>query len=479
MPMLQGRRSIRTRLVLMSALTSGITLALACSAFLAYELVTFRQSLVADLTTDAETLAFNVTAPLLFDDPIAASASLSALRAKPRIRSATLANKNGQEFASFVRKNLEHSSDEAPTEPDEADAIRLTVPVISEGQVIGTLSLQAGTEERGERIRRYLALTGLVLLVSLLAEIGISSWLQRRVLQPILRLTEAAQQVSRKRDYAVRVNAPPGRDELGLLANTFNDMLVQIERQNSELNRAVVMRDEFLSVASHELKTPLTPIQLHLQTLMRQATRDNALGLMPRIQILDRQVHRLSKLVDDLLNISRLSTRKVELNYEEVDLVELVKDVVERYQAEAIKNGCELKLWSTAPVVGLWDSSRLEQVLVNLISNALKYGAGMPVELTVGQQGDRAVFVIRDHGIGIREEDISRIFKRFERAVSERHYGGFGLGLWIVREILASLGGTISAQSQLGQGARFIVELPLKPAMAAKEAEEPEQIVPV
>src|SRR6266851_5475006 len=137
--------------------------------------------------------------------------------------------------------------------------------------------------------------------------------------------------------------------------------------------------------------------------------------------------------------------------------------LIATYQDEASHAGCQLKLSAAEPVIGIWDRSRLEQVLSNLISNALKYGPGMPVELRVEARGNEGIFVIQDRGMGIRSEDLPRIFGRFERGVSSRHYGGFGLGLWIVREILTSLGGTIEVKSKPGEGATFTVRLPLGP----------------
>ena len=225
----------------MSALSSSFALLLACSAFLAYELLTFRKSLVADLTTDATTLAFSVTAPLLFDDPKAAAASLKALEAKPRIRSGILTDKDGTIFATYGEPDFNFP---VLTQPligprfeFKSDRLRLSVPVLSEGFEIGTLTLESSLEERDRRIRQYVLLTGSVLLVALVAAVGVSSRLQRRIVEPIIQLIDTARLVSRNADYSVRVERSAD-DELGVLATTFNDMLDKLEQQTAVLRKS-------------------------------------------------------------------------------------------------------------------------------------------------------------------------------------------------------------------------------------------------
>ncbi len=227
---------------------------------------------------------------------------------------------------------------------------------------------------------------------------------------------------------------------------------------------AVQVRDEFLSVASHELKTPLTPLRLKLHR-MRHVARGaagtlNPAELLAHLEVVERQVTKLDRLIDSLLDVSRIGAGKLQLEWEDVDLAELVHEVASRFEPQAVKAGCALTVEAPGPVVGRWDRLRLEQVVTNLLSNALKYGAGKPIALTVRAEQGHAVLSVRDEGIGIAEEDASRIFERFERAVSVRHYGGFGIGLWIVREIVQALGGTIEVESAPGQGATFTITLP-------------------
>jgi PAS domain S-box-containing protein len=235
------------------------------------------------------------------------------------------------------------------------------------------------------------------------------------------------------------------------------------KRTEEALQRAVVHRDDFLSVASHELRTPLTSLKLELANLSRVAERNE--GAVPPSRLAEKlekiggQADRLHRLINELLDVSRISAGRLDLEIEDVDLARLALEVGTRFQDEALRVGSELTIVATASVVGQWDRSRLEQVITNIVTNALKYGAGKPVHLSV-EAGPRARIVVRDQGMGIAPDDQRRIFERFERASSTRNFGGIGLGLWIVREIARALGGEVRVESALGQGSTFIVELP-------------------
>ncbi|RKH66464.1 PAS domain-containing sensor histidine kinase [Corallococcus llansteffanensis] len=240
------------------------------------------------------------------------------------------------------------------------------------------------------------------------------------------------------------------------------------ERLLEELKLAVSARDEFLGIASHELKTPLTPLALKLEALARAAGAEPdspmARRLAPHLEVMRRQVKRLAVLVNDLLDVSNIRAGRLALTLEpeQCDLAALVRDVAGRFDTEVKHSGCEVRLHAPAPVLGAWDSSRLEQVVTNLLANAVKYGPGHPVTLSVEAVDGRARLTVHDQGIGIAPEDLQRIWGKFERAVSERHYGGLGLGLYITRQIVEALGGTVKAESTLGEGATFVVELPLQ-----------------
>jgi PAS domain S-box-containing protein len=239
----------------------------------------------------------------------------------------------------------------------------------------------------------------------------------------------------------------------------------------NDAQEAVKVRDEFLSIASHELKTPLTPLLLHIQSIQRLAASSSELPsnrVAAKLDTIERQVDRLDKLVNSLLDISRITGQRLQVECDEnVDLVETVKEIATRFSVEMTQKGCTLELDAPGDVVGRWDRLRVEQIISNLLSNAIKFGAGRPIEVTVKSEDGFAVLTVRDLGIGIAPEDQARIFERFERAVAMRHYGGFGLGLWIVRQIVEALGGSIRVSSRVGAGSLFTVELPLVPGTRA------------
>ncbi|RKG69590.1 GAF domain-containing protein [Corallococcus sp. CA054B] len=231
-----------------------------------------------------------------------------------------------------------------------------------------------------------------------------------------------------------------------------------------DARQAIRLREEFLSIASHELKTPISALQLQVQSLLAGLTKSGAAfdpeRLKRGLERVDRQVKRQTLLVNDLLDVSRLSAGKLELVLEPLELGALVREVAERFEQEYARSGTPLELSLAPEVVGQWDRLRLDQVFTNLFSNALKYGRGNPVHVSLEVEEDRARLRVKDGGIGIAKEHLPRLFHRFERAVSERNYGGFGLGLWIARQIVEAMGGHIEVESVLGEGSTFIVELP-------------------
>jgi len=236
-------------------------------------------------------------------------------------------------------------------------------------------------------------------------------------------------------------------------------------RLYAEAREAIRLRDEFMSIASHELKTPLTPLSLKLQALTRELTRHP--GPIPRsvvesyVEIGARQVKKLAELVGDLLDVSRITAGRLSLALEEMELGPLVREVVARYEPQAARTGSTLLLDMGALCLrGRWDRLRLEQVITNLVDNAVKYGEGKPIHVRLEPHGDGARLTVRDEGIGIAPEHLPRLFGRFERAVSERNYGGLGLGLYITRTLVEAMGGQVHVESTLGEGSTFTVDLP-------------------
>jgi PAS domain S-box-containing protein len=240
------------------------------------------------------------------------------------------------------------------------------------------------------------------------------------------------------------------------------------ERLYREAVDAIRARDEFISIASHELRTPLSALQLQIEMLLTPPRRDPSALPSPehlgkKLQLAARQVDRLSRLIAELLDVSRITGRRLKLDREALDLAALARDLVERLAPDAAKANCALELDAREPVPGVWDRMRLEQVVTNLLSNAFKFGAGKPVRISVERDGAIARLSVADRGIGIATADAERIFHRFEQAVSTRVYGGLGLGLYIVRGLVEAHRGTVHVDSRPNVGSTFTIELPREP----------------
>ncbi len=227
---------------------------------------------------------------------------------------------------------------------------------------------------------------------------------------------------------------------------------------------AIRVRDEFLAVAGHELRTPLGALVLQIDSL-RHALRSGALLVDParygeRLDGAVEHAGRLSDLIDELLDVSRITAGRLTLERGRCDLSALVRTVCDRFFDQAQATHTPLVLEAPHPCEGEWDAHRLDQVIANLVSNALKYGAGRPVRVACAMEKDVALIRTSDEGIGIAPENHARIFDRFERAVTDRRFGGLGIGLWVAREIVVAHGGSIDVESAPNRGATFTVALP-------------------
>jgi signal transduction histidine kinase len=229
----------------------------------------------------------------------------------------------------------------------------------------------------------------------------------------------------------------------------------------ADVRLALQGRDTFISTASHELRNPIGALTLRLGILEKLVSRNaEKTQIANHLESTRHQVERLNRLVENLLDASRIKAGRLVLELENLDLSAVLGEVVAREQVAWAREGCNLTLRSGGPIVGRWDRLRLDQVITNLLSNALKYGLGNPVEVVLEADARRAKLSVRDHGIGIAPEDRARIFQPFERAVDPRSFRGLGLGLWIVRQIVEAMGGTIRVESVVGAGSTFTVELP-------------------
>lgn len=287
---------------------------------------------------------------------------------------------------------------------------------------------------------------------------------------------------------------PPEEQEYLISLSRQCAQALERSRLYEELSQAVRIRDDFISIASHELRTPLAALELQLEGIDRNMHRvpsfEGRERMQNRASAMIRQVDRLKRLVEELLDVSRIESGRFDLRLESVDLVTLIRDVLAHHELELERARCQVNLQVPMSAPGKWDRTRVEELLSLLLSNAIKYGTGRPIDIHLSllpqsapetlnmptpPTGTTVMFTVRDHGIGIAPEDQLRIFERFERAVSNEHYGGLGLGLWIARRIAQAHGGSIDVASNLGSGATFRVLLPMDPPKRMQQVDMPVQ----
>ncbi len=250
----------------------------------------------------------------------------------------------------------------------------------------------------------------------------------------------------------------------------YAKLLAEAGITNKSLVNQLKARDEFLSIVSHELKTPLTSMLLQLQTALHNISNVSLAhfsvqNLMKMLQSAREQSERLSKMINDLLNISLITTGRFDLEREKIDLTKLVQEILLEFKDKTLIDGYAINFDPQKPVDGYWDRLRIEQVTTNLLTNAIKYGNKKPIDISVTTSRGYAVLTVTDHGIGIRPDQRKHIFDRFQRAVSAKHYQGFGVGLYITQQIVNAHLGTIDVKSSRKRGTSFIVKLPLRNAL--------------
>ncbi|MCP2067692.1 UNVERIFIED_ORG: signal transduction histidine kinase [Pseudomonas reinekei] len=243
-------------------------------------------------------------------------------------------------------------------------------------------------------------------------------------------------------------------------------LLKQLQNTQLELQQAVRMRDDFMSIVAHEVRTPLNGLILETQLRKMHLARDNAAAFtLDKMHAMvdrdERQIKSLIRLIEDMLDVSRIRTGKLSIRPTRFDLSTLVRDLLHNFSRQIDAAETSVTLDAEQPVIGNWDEFRIEQVISNLLTNALRYGAKSPVSVKVYSEGGQALVDVRDQGIGISEENLTRIFQQFERVSARQAVAGLGLGLFISEQIVTAHGGTITVQSRIGEGALFRVCLPL------------------
>lgn len=441
-------------------------LLLSCGAFATYDLIVSRNSLRADLKSVADIVGSDSTAALSFEDQKAAEELLAGLRAKRHVVAACLYSADGKPFASYHRPDSRNNASFPRPGPEgarfESNRFILFHRIMLDEQPIGTLWLEADLGEMHERLVRFAGIAGVVLLGGFLAALALSSRLQGFISTPILHLAETALRVSAEKDYSIRA-IRQNDDEIGTLIDDFNEMLQQIQRQDGDLKSALQMKSDFVSFATHQLRTPLAGIKWSLEL----AAQDEMLSEETAAFIQDGRdsAQRLIGMVNDLLDVSRLESGKLKLAPKETNLAELTRSVLKDVSHEIEKQRHQLSVTAMETVPSVWvDPQLFRQVILNMVSNAIKYTPpGGSIAICMNHKDGQVCWAITDSGIGIPKANQARLFEKFYRAenVYRLETEGTGLGLHLVKLIVEKSGGRIWCESEENKGSTFQFSIPL------------------
>jgi signal transduction histidine kinase/ActR/RegA family two-component response regulator len=475
------RLPIREKLVAMIMITTAAVLVLASAGYLAWDYYRLRLDLASELGATARLVLENSSAAINFDDEQAALDTLATLATVPRLRAACLYSARGALFASWS------NGGKAATCPARAagDGTSLAGGELTHsasgflgGKRFGSVYLRSDAGVLASRLKMQAVVTGFLLVAALGFAWMLSFRLQGLVSDPLLHLARTAADISTRGDYSVRARKVTD-DELGTLVDAFNRMLQRIQERETELREANRLKDEFLATLSHELRTPLNAI-LGWTKLLRAGALPPA-SIDRALEKVERNAQAQARLVEDLLEVSRIASGKLRLDLRPIDLITIVNIAIESIRPAAEARQLRLEtagLDQRLPSIG--DPDRLQQVVWNLLSNAVKFTpAGGCVTVTVARNGDSDELTVSDTGIGIEPAFIRSVFDTFRQAdaSSTRQFGGLGLGLSIARRLVDLHGGTIHVSSGgTGHGATFTVRLPVRmpePAAATDEGSRP------
>ncbi|MDB5255547.1 MAG: hypothetical protein JWM14_242 [Chitinophagaceae bacterium] len=462
-------------------LISVIMLLVTCSSFFAYEFYTFRQTSIQKLSTLGEIISTNSTAALAFQDPESAQEILTALKAEPHIVAACLYDKDGQLFSYYPSnldtKKLQTNAKMGGYHFDDS-YLQGFQPVIQGSKQLGTLYLRSDLGAMYERFKLYSIITALVIATSLLLSYFLSQILQKSITRPILALAETAKAISTHGDYSVRA-IKLGKDELGSLTDAFNQMILQIHNQNqtlSEFNQTLEQKvkdrtleletvnkelDSFSYSVSHDLRAPIRSINNYINILLEDYAGQLDDEAKRLIQIVIHNSQKMGMLIDDLLAFSKLGRK--DLTKVSLPMKNLVEDIWnDAFQLEQNRD-IEFIL---NPLPDCYaEKATIQQVWVNLISNALKYTRKKEktvIEIAWEEKEKEIVYIIKDNGIGFDMNYYDKLFGVFQRLHSPQEFEGTGVGLAIVQRIIEKHGGKIWATSQPNAGTTFYFSLPKK-----------------
>jgi signal transduction histidine kinase/DNA-binding response OmpR family regulator len=495
--------SISKKLTWMNMMVSGVALLLACTAFFAYDLYTFRVGILHNLSTEAKIIGSNTVSALVFNDPHAAETTLSALRASPHIVYAAIYNSDRQLLAGYW-----HNGDGKPLSLPAIPAgqtqahwfdggqIALADSIVFQGKPTGFVYIRSDLREIDDRLKSYAFITAGVLLISLVVALLISRRSQRVVSEPVMQLAQTVRVVSHEKNYSIRAAATGNHDEVSTLIEAFNEMLTQIQQRdaalqqahdeleqrvqertaqlgavnrqlelkNREVERATKLKSQFLASMSHELRTPLNAIIGFSDLLADQmagALNDKQGRFVGHVR--DGARH-LLQLINDILDLSKIEAGQLELHCENFQIEEALPEVLSTCRPLAMTKSIQVEQKLTTGLSVYADRVRFKQILYNLLSNAVKFTPkGGAIEIGCCKEGDFVSISVKDTGIGIRPEDHAAVFEEFRQVESgaEAAHEGTGLGLAITKRLVEQQGGTISLESAVGKGSRFTFTVPI------------------
>lgn len=462
-------RSLRAQLMRASMTTTGVALLVSAVAMLTYEYFSFRGERELDLRAQAEMVAKAVEPALLFQDPKSADLQLESLREKQGLLLAEVFDSRGAPFAKYPpdtgrisRKVPPLYSWDAPGSRYTGSTLELAYGVEHEGERVGMVYLVVEHDITG-RIINYATILIAVVVGGLALAWLVFGRLQRVVIDPLLTVTEVALQVMDQRDWSLRAPLTSSSREVEVLVNSFNRMLAEVQIAQSSLLGADRKKDVFLATLAHELRNPLAPMTMAVHILQRAnappAVRQKS------VEILSRQLKQATRLIDDLLDVSRIATGKLSLRSEPVDLANVVRLAAELFEPIARDRNLSLKsLLPSEPCMVSGDSARLQQIFTNLLANACRYTPeGGRIEVSLTHEMNWVRVSVSDTGIGIDPSMQEAVFELFEQADKrlERGNSGLGLGLTLARQLVRLHRGAITLESEgEGRGAMFTVSLP-------------------
>lgn len=479
-----GNHSLANKLTYINMLVSGACLLLASLAFVAYDELTYKQTMVKALSSEAQIVGFNSASAVVFDDPDSARTTLSAVKSLPDIVAAIIVVDEGRRFADYHREGIsEDSALRFHLPPAEMEAhwfgagrLVLARAIVFKGKNLGVVYLESDLAALRTRRQEYLTYASLVLLGCLLTSLFVSSRFRRAFLEPIVALADLARAISRDKNFALRAPPPAEHNEVAVLVHAFNDMLGEIQDRDSallearsELERKVEERTADLTAAnkeletfsysvSHDLRAPLRSIDGFSAALMEDCEKKLEPADLDSIRRIRANTTRMACLIDDMLKLARVT--RAEMAVDRVDLSGLVQDISGQLQANEPNRRAKFVITPGLAVKG--DAILLRTVLENLIGNAWKFTSKRVdscIEFGVIGEGSEIIYYVRDNGSGFDMEYAGKLFGIFQRLHRDSEFPGTGVGLATVQRIIRRHGGRIWAESVIDQGATFYFAL--------------------